>query len=44
MARSLRSYIVEERGHPKDWVKASGYWQRGHAASNGPDAHVEIGD
>ena len=31
-ARSLRSYMIETRGHPADWVKASGYWLRGEAA------------
>lgn len=30
-ARSLRSYIVETRGHPKAWTKAAGYWTRGKA-------------
>lgn len=31
VARSLRSYIVETRGHPKAWTKAAGYWTRGQA-------------
>lgn len=31
-ARSLRGYMIEIRGHPADWVKASGYWLRGEAA------------
>lgn len=30
-ARSLRSYMVETRGHPKAWTKAAGYWTRGKA-------------
>jgi NADPH-dependent ferric siderophore reductase len=38
VARALRTAIVE-RGHPKSWVKAAGYWQRGEA-----DAHVRIDD
>jgi NADPH-dependent ferric siderophore reductase len=31
VARSLRSYIVETRGHRKAWTKAAGYWTRGKA-------------
>jgi NADPH-dependent ferric siderophore reductase len=31
-ARSLRSYMMETRGHPKAWIKASGYWSRGAEA------------
>jgi NADPH-dependent ferric siderophore reductase len=31
VARSLRSYIVETRGHAKAWTKAAGYWTRGQA-------------
>jgi NADPH-dependent ferric siderophore reductase len=31
VARSLRSYVVETRGHPKAWTKAAGYWTRGQA-------------
>jgi NADPH-dependent ferric siderophore reductase len=30
-ARSLRGFIVDERGHPKGWTKAAGYWTRGKA-------------
>lgn len=26
VARALRHHIVEERGHPKSWTKAGGYW------------------
>lgn len=37
VARALRAYIVDERGHPNGWTKASGYWKRGEA-----DAHVRI--
>ncbi len=39
IVRTLRAHMIEERHHPKAWVKAAGYWQRGKA-----DAHVEIGD
>ncbi|MCX5495073.1 siderophore-interacting protein [Kaistia dalseonensis] len=39
VARALRAYVVEERGHPKVWMKASGYWKRGEA-----DAHERIDD
>ena len=27
--RTLRAHLLEERGHPKQWMKASGYWVRG---------------
>jgi NADPH-dependent ferric siderophore reductase len=39
VARALRSYVLEVLGHPKAWVKASGYWVAGQA-----DAHVSIED
>lgn len=31
LTRQLRSYFLEERGHSKFWLKASGYWVRGQA-------------
>lgn len=31
-AKRLRHILVEERGHPKGWVRASGYWRRGAVA------------
>ncbi len=31
-ARALRSYMMDTRGHPKAWIKASGYWLRGAQA------------
>lgn len=39
VAQAIKRYIVEERGQPREWVKASGYWMRGEA-----DAHVKIED
>lgn len=39
VARSLRAYILDERGHPRAWAKAAGYWKRGQA-----DAHEKIED
>ena len=33
MARILRDVMIEERGHPKGWMKASGYWVRGQAGA-----------
>jgi len=32
-ARRLRDYMLEDRGHPKSWMKASGYWVRGRAGA-----------
>jgi NADPH-dependent ferric siderophore reductase len=32
-ARSLRDYMLEERSHPKAWLKAAGYWVRGEAGA-----------
>ena len=29
--REIRQYLLEERHHPKAWLKASGYWVRGEA-------------
>ena len=37
IARALRSYIVNDRQHPREWTKASGYWTRGKA-----DTHESI--
>ena len=34
VARDLRRLIVDERGHPRAWTKAAGYWQRGVANAN----------
>jgi NADPH-dependent ferric siderophore reductase len=39
VARDLRSCIVDELGHPRQWTKAAGYWKRGQA-----DAHEKIED
>ena len=39
VAREARSLIVDELGHPREWTKAAGYWQRGVA-----DAHTKIVD
>jgi NADPH-dependent ferric siderophore reductase len=39
VARALRKYLREERGHPVEWIKASGYWAKGKA-----DAHEPIND
>ena len=38
-ARAVRSYLHGERGLPKRWIKAAGYWQRGCAG-----AHERIAD
>jgi NADPH-dependent ferric siderophore reductase len=31
VARHLRDYMLIDRGQPKNWLKASGYWARGQA-------------
>ena len=33
VARALRNHFVDALGHPKQWVKASGYWTRGFGGS-----------
>ncbi len=38
VARAIRDHVIEERGHPRSWVKAGGYWIMGHA-----DRHERIG-
>ncbi|MHC1481489.1 siderophore-interacting protein [Frateuria aurantia] len=37
VARAVRSCLVEEKGHPKSWLKAGGYWVAGQA-----DAHERL--
>ena len=39
VARLLRSYVLDHRHHPREWVKAGGYWVRGIA-----DAHDKLDD
>ena len=34
LARAARAHVID-RGHPKEWLKASGYWSRGEADSHG---------
>lgn len=31
LTREIRAYLLEERRHPKAWLKAAGYWVRGEA-------------
>lgn len=35
VARTLRQYMIDERGHPREWMKAAGYWARGKADGGG---------
>jgi NADPH-dependent ferric siderophore reductase len=35
VARALRQYMIDERGHPREWMKAAGYWARGKADGGG---------
>ncbi len=39
VARRVRRYLVNERGHPLGWIRASGYWMQGKA-----DTHETIED
>ncbi len=39
IAKRLRAVMVDERQHPKAWIKAAGYWKRGQA-----DFHETHGD
>lgn len=34
VARALRDVLLNERGHPKAWLKAAGYWVRGEAGAS----------
>jgi NADPH-dependent ferric siderophore reductase len=29
VAKAIRTYLVEERSHKREWIKAHGYWKRG---------------
>jgi NADPH-dependent ferric siderophore reductase len=35
VAKALRQYMIEDRGHPREWIKAAGYWARGKADGGG---------
>lgn len=39
VARAVKIYLADTRGHRRDWIKAAGYWKRGQA-----DAHEKIDD
>ncbi len=39
VARAVKAWARDHRGHPKEWLRASGYWARGRS-----DAHVELED
>ncbi|WP_174292763.1 siderophore-interacting protein [Sphingomonas bacterium] len=39
VARAVRGYVLDERRHPREWIKAGGYWVRGKA-----DAHDRMDD
>ena len=34
VARAMRAYMLEERGHPRAWIKAAGYWKQGQAETH----------
>ena len=31
VARAVRDHLVDDRGHPRNWIKAGGYWVEGRA-------------
>ena len=33
-ARTLKTHLLDERGWPKAWLKAAGYWVRGKAGES----------
>jgi NADPH-dependent ferric siderophore reductase len=35
VARALRQYMSDDRGHRRDWMKAAGYWALGQADGGG---------
>lgn len=37
VARAVRRYLIEERGIAPQWIKAAGYWQKGHADASVKD-------
>jgi NADPH-dependent ferric siderophore reductase len=39
ISKRLRAIMVDEKNHPKPWIKAAGYWKRGQA-----DFHETHGD
>ncbi len=39
VARALRNYLIQDRQHPREWIKAAGYWSHGKA-----DSHTRIED
>lgn len=39
VARALRAYMLDGRGQPRQWIRASGYWLQGSS-----EAHVKIED
>lgn len=34
VARAVKAFLMEEKGHPPIWLKAAGYWLMGHADSH----------
>lgn len=36
VARAARDHVLSERGHPKEWLKASGYWLLGESDAHQP--------
>jgi NADPH-dependent ferric siderophore reductase len=32
-ARAIKEHMIADRGHPKEWLKAAGYWIKGEAGA-----------
>ena len=37
VARAVKMYVLEERGHSQDWIKSSGYWVKGSPGASAKD-------
>lgn len=33
-ARAIRTHVIEALGHPREWIKAAGYWIKGKSGSD----------
>lgn len=35
VVRAVRAHVLDALGHPREWIKAAGYWTRGEAGAQG---------